>query len=84
MDYALDWRFDAETFGPDCPENWEEIADFLNKKLIDGLEEKYNVNGCELDLFWKTISDELDDMRNEVWDKFLNDEYPDAPAPVMG
>lgn len=29
-------RFDADSFGSMCPENWEEIADYLNNKLEAG------------------------------------------------
>ena len=29
-------KFDVDSFGNRCPENWEEIVDFLNSKLEDG------------------------------------------------
>lgn len=29
-------KFDGDSFGSRCPENWEEIVDFLNSKLEDG------------------------------------------------
>ena len=29
-------RIDVDSFGSNCPENWKEIADYLNKRIENG------------------------------------------------
>ncbi len=31
-------KFDGESFGSNCPSNWEEIVDYLNDKIEDGMD----------------------------------------------
>ena len=31
-------EFTVESFGSNCPSNWEEICDYLNEKIEDGMD----------------------------------------------
>lgn len=64
-------RITMDSFGPFCPENWEEIADYLNDK-IDEIIDRYGENaeydpGCEDDIA-------------QLWEDYCRGELPDAPA----
>lgn len=41
-------KFDSESFGSNCPENWEEIIDYLNEKIEDGMDRD------DLENIWET------------------------------
>ena len=62
-----------DSFGDNCPTNWEEIAAFLNpmiEKVIDEL-------GDEAE-DW-----EIQDETNKIWDAFCNGEIKDCPEPIF-
>ena len=66
------YRITGDSFGSDIPENWEEIADFLNEVIEkaweeSGLTEDYN----GYDWFHDTVE--------EIWDKYCSGMLPDAP-----
>lgn len=60
--------YDMESFGADCPANWEEIASFLNglldERVTEGMDDR---DICE-------IADQL-------WEDYWNGNLKDAPAP---
>ena len=71
----IEWRknmkyFDAEGFGSICPENWEEICDYLNDKLESEVEED---------------TDEISEQEiiEEIWEKYCNGYYTDAPEAIF-
>lgn len=77
-----DYRITAESFGDECPKNWEEIADYLNEKIEAALssnpelyfEPGYDASG---------LSAEGHDLLDKIWEDYCSDEYPDAPQPIM-
>ena len=32
------YEFNGDSFGANCPENWEEICEYLNSKVEDGMD----------------------------------------------
>ena len=46
--------FDSDAFGSDCPDNWEEIVNYLNQKLATTYED-------ENDIFEKYVSGDYSD-----------------------
>lgn len=60
-------RITMESFGSECPMNWEEIANYLNDK-IDELE-----NTIE-------DEDELNEALDQLWEDYCNGDMPDAPV----
>ena len=56
-----------DSFGSNCPSNWEEIADFLNEYISEktaGMDEQEQFEESE-----------------KIWEQFCNDEIPGCPAP---
>lgn len=41
-------EFTVESFGSNCPTNWEEICDYLNEKIEDGMDKD------DLEEIWET------------------------------
>ena len=69
-----DYHITMDSFGQECPENWEEIADYLNE-IIDSMD---------------GITDEIGELTPEgreqidaLWEQYCAGELPDAPAPIM-
>ena len=58
----------VDSFGENCPDNWEEIAGYLNFLL----EEAWN-EGCYAEAI------EFKDVVETIWDKYCNGMLPDAP-----
>lgn len=40
--------FTVESFGANCPENWEEICDYLNEKIED------DTDSDDMEVIWET------------------------------
>ena len=59
-------RITMDSFGSECPENWEEIANYLND-LADLL-------GIPED-----NSPEANEQLENIWEKYCNGDLPDAP-----
>ena len=72
-----DYHITMDSFGQDCPANWEEIASFLNDVIDKELE------ACGDDAFdtaaWKGLSDEGHEIVNSVWERYCNGELPGCP-----
>lgn len=63
----IDW-ITHESFGSDCPKNWEEIAEYINDSIRYRLESD-DFNECDL----STIADSF-------WEAFWQGEFADAPV----
>ena len=64
--------FTADSFGSECPVNWEEICDALNALA----EERDLLNNPECD-------PDKDDALRQIWEDYFNGDLPDIPAPKM-
>ena len=64
--------FNMESFGQDCPRNWEEIAAYLNDQ-IDGLDPDDLDDRDKINAIWE-----------DYWSAYHAHELPDdAPAPIL-
>lgn len=63
---------DADSFGAECPTNWEEIADYLNEKLTDWAEANPDADQYE-----------ARDYADSVWENYWHGDYKDAPEAVV-
>ena len=63
--------FDGDSFWSNCPQNWEEIADFLN----DVLEERSNEDMDDRD---------LKNLMEEIWEEYCSGRLDGAPEAIMG
>ena len=61
----------ADSFGDNCPNNWEEIAAYLNK-IMDDTADKLGEDAQD----W-----ELHDLSNDLWEKFCAGEIEGCPEP---
>ena len=61
---------DEDSFGSNCPKNWEEIADFLNEIIESRADGDYDV-------------DDMNALSDEVWEQYCNGELKDAPEEIM-
>lgn len=72
-----------DSFGDNLPDNWREIAEYLNDKIIDVID-KYCDDG---DMYWATEPEELITMEHEierVWDDYCMGRLHDAPKEEYG
>lgn len=68
-----------DSFGQECPANWQEIADYLNEK-IDALEDITDSNG----VLTADGRDEVDQIWEDYWNAYHSDALPeDAPVPIV-
>ena len=58
----------ADSFGSECPKNWEKIADYLNDK-INWM--------CYL------FNDDPKETTDDYWERFCRGELPECPKPVF-
>lgn len=70
----FDYHYTMDSFGSECPKNWEEIADFLNG-IID------NMDGI-VDEFGELTQDGRDEL-DRLWIRYCSGNIPGAPAPIM-
>ena len=69
-----DYHVTMDSFGQECPNNWNEIAVYLNNK-IDELPEYDNEQDRK---------DAIEDIWNDYWNAYHSGELPnDAPIPVI-
>lgn len=67
-----------DSFGQECPKNWEEIADYLNN-IIDGTEGITDDDG-ELTQDGK---EKIDEIWENYWSAYHSGELKDAPVPIV-
>ena len=67
-----------DSFGSNCPDNWEEIAYYLDRKIADALEElgddAFAPGYCD-----NGLSADGNEALSKVWETYCNGEYPDCP-----
>ena len=63
------WLIDVDSFGADCPENWEEIADFLNEIIRKEIREDMDYR-------------DKDYVSEKVWEAYCNGDLKDAPEAI--
>ena len=63
-----------DSFGQDCPSNWEEIAEYLNS-IIDNMDDIVDEYG-EITLSGR-------DKIDALWEQYCAGELGEAPAPVF-
>lgn len=57
-----DLKFTADSFGAECPYNWEEIVDFLNSKIEEGM------NRDDVERIWEDYcAEKYPDAPEEEW-----------------
>lgn len=61
----MDRMITVDSFGSDCPENWEEIAEFLNE-IIAAHEPEEDER-------------EENDWHADLWERYCRGEIPGAP-----
>lgn len=70
-----DYHYDMDSFGQDCPSNWEEIANYLNAQ-IDAMPNITDPDTGDL-------TTEGREQIATLWERYCDGELPDAPAPVF-
>ena len=74
------YEITMDSFGANCPENWEEIASFLN----DLIDEKADELTTTDDLGIQSVDeDELKLFVSDLWEQFCAGELEDAPKPIF-
>lgn len=73
-----EYRITMDSFGQDCPTNWEEIADYLNG-IIDNLEDITDDDG-ELTVDGR---EKISAIWENYWSDYHAGELKDAPVPVI-
>ena len=71
----FDYHISMDSFGQTCPENWEEIADFLNG-IIDSME---GITDNETGEFTPEGRDQIDNL----WERYCAGEIDGAPRPIL-
>ena len=76
-----DYEITMDSFGQDLPENWEEIAAYLND-IIDGYREELTTCSADEDGIEYFDQEEFDRRREALWEAYWAGELPDAPKPI--
>lgn len=73
----MDYHITMESFGQDCPRNWDEIADYLNSQ-IDSLSDITD----EFDELTPDGREQIDAIWNRYWNDYHSGTMPEgAPVP---
>ena len=62
-------RFDGDSFGSNCPDNWQEIVDYLNDVLgsrSEGMDER-----------------EIKETMEEIWEQYCSGSLEGAPEAIF-
>ena len=70
-----DYHITMDSFGQECPANWEEIADYLNG-IIDSMDDITDENG--------DITPDGTEKISALWEQYCAGELEGAPTPIMG
>lgn len=60
------YRFTEDSFGSECPDNWQEIADYLNDKIARRFDELERDNAD---------ADEYRYEADSIWENYCAGEY---------
>lgn len=74
------YHINMDSFGSECPQNWEEIAASLNE-LIDAELEKEEGAFDPSDA--KGLSDSGYEIIDSIWEKFCAGQLEGVPAPIF-
>lgn len=74
-----DYHITADSFGADCPENWEEIAAFLNELIDKTLENTDSAFDPAYDA--SGLSFEGHAVVDDIWERYCAGEIEGAPIP---
>lgn len=73
-----DFHITMDSFGADCPANWEEIADYLNG-IIDSTE---NITDEDGDLTQDGL-EKINAIWEDYWSDYHSGKLKNAPVPVI-
>ena len=68
-----EYHITMDSFGQDCPANWEEIAEYLN-----GIIDEMDVTDEDGEL-----TGEGRDQIDSLWERYCTGEIEGAPTPIM-
>ena len=71
------YTVDMDSFGADCPRNWEEIAEFLN----DLTRRELVAAGEDPDRGYDPTP-EGRDIAESIWERFCSGELAECPEPI--
>ena len=71
------YHITVDSFGSDCPTNWEEIANFLNAAIDKALDETHSAFDVGYDD--TGLSAEGHDIVNDIWERYCSGELPGVP-----
>ena len=69
-----DYHITMNSFGSECPTNWEEIADYLNG-ILDATPDITDADG--------DLTTDGREKVDAIWETYCAGDMPDAPAPVF-
>lgn len=75
----MNYHFNAESFGSDCPENWESICEVLNAILDEYIETTGQDNARVIDAY----KNDLWDWYWKNWDWYYQKAFEKGDAPVL-
>ena len=74
-----DYHITMDSFGTDCPKNWEEIADYLNNVIDETLD---RMGPDAFDMGGNLTADARDAL-DAIWENWCNGILEGAPEAVM-
>ena len=77
-----DYHVTADSFGSMCPQNWEEIARFLNR-LIDETLEQMGEEAFAPGYDDTGLSMEGHEALDDIWERYCAGEIDGAPEAIM-
>ena len=75
------YHINEDSFGSDCPTNWEEIANFLNALIDRTLDQTPGAYDPSYDD--SGLSADGHDIVDGIWERFCSGYLPDAPEAVF-
>ena len=75
------YHITMESFGADCPRNWEEIAAFLNRLIDEKLEAADGAFDPGHDD--SGLSEEGHEIVDKIWEDYCTYDIPGAPEPIF-
>lgn len=76
-----DYMIDMDSFGSECPANWEEIASYLNDIIDTYIAEATSID--EDGMEWIDDEAALRDRIAALWESYCAGDIAEAPAPVF-
>lgn len=73
-----DFQVTMDSFGSECPANWEEIADYLNAIISDWCDELTTADEDGMNIL---DEETLTTRINDLWERYCAGEIEGAPEP---